>query len=853
MRKQLLGGSSAAGYALAVLLAITLTASSPPAASAPPIPSSPSLDAAKRGEDADATSTLIVKFEPSKTIGLSAIASRDGGVALANAVASRFGATLSHDRTLATGAELLRLDQAISIFDASALAAALARDPSVRYAVANRSIRTQQIPNDPQFADVGQWGFKYSPGSIEGANFVGAWDITTGAAAQTIGIVDGGVARAHEELAPQLRVHPAFPLGGYDFINEALISGDGDGRDNDPTDTTANCGHGTHVAGTIAAETSFGGGRLGVGVAGGASSSKLLIARALNSFGSDADAIDAMLWLAGVAVSGVAINPNPVRMINMSFGGGGACGGAYQDAFDALRARGVLPVVAAGNSAADVSSSAPANCRGALAVAASDITGSLASFSNFGVGIAVTAPGVNILSTSGPLSGACTKSGTSMAAPHVTAAAALLQAKQPTLTVNQTQLAVRAGARAFPADSNCTAALCGAGLLDVGNSLDAVLGSVARIGWNEQAATLRENDGTVSFTVSRIGGLTQPASVAVIADNGTALAGVDFSPPSPATLNWAANDASDRTVTVPIIYRAGEQGVRAFSLRLNSPSGSTVVVAPAAVSVRITEVDCATVTPIAMGETKSGLLDLAHPENYCHGGVRGPEFNTVRYSFNAVAGDVVSIDVTSTTAAPPVLDPYLYLLGPNREILAENDDIVSSKIRDSRIQQFRLTTTGTHYIDVTTWGSSADATGTYDVRLYGCGPYVAGATCNLDVDGDGIVDLTDAQLVLRRLLGFSGASLTASTTFRNCASRTTGANIAAFVDAQRLPVSNAIPFDIDGDGFVLPTTDGLMLLRAALGLSADAVVASATALGAPRRTWAAVRGHLNDVCAMGLP
>ena len=491
MRQQLLGGSSAAGYALAALLAITLTASSPVAAVPPPVPSALPQDVAKRGEGADATSTLIVKFEPSKTIGLSAIASRDGGVALANAVASRFGATLSHDRTLATGAELLRLDEAISIFDASALAAALARDPSVRYAVANRIIRTQQIPNDPQFSDVGQWGFKYFPGSVEGANFVGAWDITTGAAAQTIGIVDGGVARAHEELAQQLRVHPAFPLGGYDFISEALISGDGDGRDNDPTDTTANCGHGTHVAGTIAAETSFGGGRLGVGVAGGASSSKLLIARALNSFGSDADAIDAMLWLAGVAVNGVAINPNPVRMINMSFGGGGACGGAYQDAFDALRARGVLPVVAAGNSAADVSSSAPANCRGALAVAAADIYGKLASFSNFGAGIAVTAPGVNILSTSGPVSGACTKSGTSMAAPHVTAATALLQAARPALSVNQTHLAIRAGARAFPSAGRCPAVGCGAGLLDAGGSLAAVMGSVTRVGWNEQRSEER--------------------------------------------------------------------------------------------------------------------------------------------------------------------------------------------------------------------------------------------------------------------------------------------------------------------------------------------------------------------------
>ena len=817
-----------------------------------PLAAAPLVDVAKLGVSADAVSSLIIRFEPAKISGLSSVAAREDHVAVANAAASRFRVSLSYSRTLASGAELLRLDRPMSISDATAIATAIARTPGVRYAVPNRIIRTQLIPTDPMFVDVGQWGFKYAPGSIEGANFTAAWDITTGAASQTIGIVDSGVARGQEDLATQLRIDPAFPFGGYDFVTEPMISGDGDGRDSDPTDTAAICGHGTHVSGTIAAATSFTGG--GVGGAGGASSSKILMARGLGPLvGSDADAIDAMLWLGGETVAGVAVNPNPVRMINMSFGGSGACGGAYQDAFNTLRARGILPIVAAGNSNGDVSSSAPANCRGAFAVAASDITGARASFSNYGMGIALTAPGVSILSTRGPTDGTCLLSGTSMAAPHVTAATALLQAAAPALTVNQTHLALRAGARAFPDGSTCTTAICGAGLLDVPNSLNAVIGSVARLGWNEQSAALRENDGVVSFTVSRVGGVAQPVNVDVFAGSGTAMLGVDFSSPSPATLTWAADDATDRTVNVPIIYRPGEQGSRSFLLGLSNPSASAIVVAPNAVSVRITEVDCATVTPILMGETKTGSLDAARPEDYCHGGVRGPEFNTVRYSFTATAGDVVSIDLKSMTPLPQILDPYVYLLGPNREVLFENDDIVSGKIRDSRIEQFRLTTTGTHYIDVTTWGSSADATGSYSVNLYGCGTYVAGATCNVDADGDGIADRTDAQLVLRRLLGFDGAALTANTSFRACATRITGTPVANFVDAQRVLVSGAIPFDIDGDGKVLAATDGLMLLRVALGLTGDAVVAGATAPGSPRTTWDDVRGHLNDSCGMALP
>ena len=93
---------------------------------------------------------------------------------------------------------------------------------------------------------------------------------------------------------------------------------------------------------------------------------------------------------------------------------------------------------------------------------------------------------------------------------------------------------------------------------------------------------------------------------------------------------------------------------------------------------------------------------------------------------------------------------------------------------------------------MTTWGISADATGSYSVHLYGCGAYVPGATCNVDADGDGVVDVNDAQFVLRRLLGFSGDAIIGGATFRQCATRKTGADIATFVSAQSLPIGGAI-------------------------------------------------------------
>ena len=89
------------------------------------------------------------------------------------------------------------------------------------------------------------------------------------------------------------------------------------------------------------------------------------------------------------------------------------------------------------------------------------------------------------------------------------------------------------------------------------------------------------------MTVSRIGNPSQAVTVGVVADPGTALAGVDYGTPSSTTLTWAANDVSDHAVTVPIIARSGEQGTRAFALRLYTISGGTQIVAPASINVTI--------------------------------------------------------------------------------------------------------------------------------------------------------------------------------------------------------------------------------------------------------------------------
>ena len=132
-----------------------------------------------------------------------------------------------------------------------------------------------------------------------------------------------------------------------------------------------------------------------------------------------------------------------------------------------------------------------------------------------------------------------------------------------------------------------------------------------------------------------------------------------------------------------------------------------------------------------------------------------------------------------------------------------------------------------------------------------CGAYVGGTTCNLDADGNGLFEPRDAQLIARRLAGLSDAALTDGLTAPlACATRPTGASVATFVDARTSGAALPKPYDIDGDGQVHATTDGLMILRVALGLTGDAVVLNATAAGAPRTTWAQVRPYLVTNCGL---
>lgn len=132
--------------------------------------------------------------------------------------------------------------------------------------------------------------------------------------------------------------------------------------------------------------------------------------------------------------------------------------------------------------------------------------------------------------------------------------------------------------------------------------------------------------------------------------------------------------------------------------------------------------------------------------------------------------------------------------------------------------------------------------------------YIAGATCNLDVDGDGAFSGSDALLTMRRILGYSSNQIAQGLTFGICAMRTTGPQLANHIDAQLAPTGpgGSRGFDIDGDGAVRAATDGLIISRIARGLTGSSIAAKATNPTAPRNVWDLVRPYLNGSCGTNL-
>jgi subtilisin family serine protease len=197
----------------------------------------------------------------------------------------------------------------------------------------------------------------------------------------------------------------------------------------------ADChGHGTHVAGTVAARSNT------IDVLGVAAGAKLTGVKVLGCGGSGAtsDVIKGVDW-----VTQNAVKP---AIANMSLGGGAST--ALDNAVKASANSGVFYSVAAGNSGTDACTASPARAgthNGVMTTAATDSNDNEASWSNYGSCVDIWAPGVSILSTR-LKGGTTTMSGTSMAAPHVGGAAAVFLSLNPGMTAADVEAALKGSA-----------------------------------------------------------------------------------------------------------------------------------------------------------------------------------------------------------------------------------------------------------------------------------------------------------------------------------------------------------------------------------------------------------------------
>jgi hypothetical protein len=486
------------------------------------------------------------------------------------------GLRLAWVRRMSGDSDVIRAHRRLDRKAADAFVRRLRRDPRIEAVQVDH--RSYPMEADPEYPY--QWALENSIVNVDtgGIRPTQAWYSGFTGIGTVVAVLDTGY-REHPELQGKL-------LAGYDFVSDVAYSRDGDGRDadaHDPGDAVVagECGegrpwhaatwHGTKVAGVIAANYNNGIGGTGVAI-----EAQILPVRVVGKCGADDDDLaDAIRWAAGAYVAGVPPTPTPADVINLSLGGTHWCGYAVQEAINAAVARGVPVVVAAGNEAMDAAWSSPANCENVIVVGASTQLGTRAGYSNFGAKVDLVAPGgdwgfnsnawyglkegVFVVSNTGfnaPGSPTYVQAtGTSLSAPHVAAAVAMMQgrhAKPPAVV----ERILKATTHDHIGLHTCARG-CGAGLLQA-----ATAAFYAEVPFVYLAPTVvAEGNGThvlkLAYRMSEP--VPFPVSFDVYTDDGAewialprATAGIDYVALPPTRVTIPAN-ATGTTVDVTIL------------------------------------------------------------------------------------------------------------------------------------------------------------------------------------------------------------------------------------------------------------------------------------------------------------
>ncbi len=483
-----------------------------------------------------------------------------------DAFGSRLGITFEASTANSLGHRLLKAGKVMTRLEAESIARQLQSEQAdIEWVVPDVQVPLASVPNDTYWPI--QWTLF---NTASGINMPGAWDLYTIRRTSSdpnlpiVAIIDSGY-RRHEDMPV-----PEFGPNTYNGVQPPLDTGDSFLKGECPNDPNAsltfNSWHGLKIQGQIAATTSN-----SVGMAGVDGQLKILQARYYGKCGGSLSAyINAIIG----STSYRSAAGQRVRVMNLSQGGqGGACYAPLQDAITNAINAGITIVASAGNDALDASISPPGNCAGVIAVAATNINGARANYSNFGGTIALAAPGGEYTGNSStqlpstayaldsgqaPVDDVSTNyqqiQGTSFAAPHVSAVAGMMLNINPALTPAQVRAKLIASAKAFPA--SCVG--CGSGLLDARAALVSVLATIAQ---------------TINFPTPSDQGLGAAAPLTATASSGLAVVLTSSTPSTCSTSGLVLSPLALGTCTITATqpgdatYLAASPVTRSFQIK----------------------------------------------------------------------------------------------------------------------------------------------------------------------------------------------------------------------------------------------------------------------------------------------